>query len=924
MRSLSRVGRALLALALVVGVAACSRNDPSSFIASAKSYMAKSDYKAAVVQLKNAIQGAPNDAEARFLLAKALFETGDAVSAETEARKAVDLKYSPEETYPLLARALLAEGKYEAAIAAVTTQKLETAQARADAGTTLAIARSALGDSKGAKLAIDAVLKDMPGNTRALVVKAQLAAQENRLPEAMQLVDTALAGSPTDREAIVAKSQLLVASGKRDEAVAILEKMVEAYPEARSARASLISLLVSSQHVDEAARQLEKLKAAAPNDVATVYADALISAARGDAPRARDLVQKVLSVQPEHLPSLYLSGMVDAQLKSYASAEETLRKVVARAPADPSARRLLASVYIQTGQPKLALETIDPLLRSAPDDPGTLRTAAEALLASGNVAKAAEFYERANAIDKNNVASNVRLAQVRLATGDTDRAMKDLETLSQADTSQYQADLALILAHVQRREYEKAFSAIDALEKKQPNSPITRNLRGGVYMAKRDYKSARSSFEKAQALQPSDLSSAGSLALIDMQEGKADDARKRYERMLEKDPKNEQILLALADVTAMTRENSDEAKAIIDKAIVANPQSVRPRLALISYYGRLGDARGALNAAQAAQSVFPNDPQIVDALAASELAAGATNQALATYARLAEMQPQNAAVQLRVATIRLQAKDYPGAIEAARRVIAIVPGSPQAWAIVAHAQTQQGQSKEALAEARKLQKEQPDNAFGYALEGEILALDKKWAEAATVLRTALSKQPVPQLAVSTYVALQNAGKTTEATAFADSWIRQHPTDTTMQQVIAEQLLVKKDYPAATARYRAMLDINPDNPVALNNLAWILGEAGDPKAREYAERAYQLTPFQANVVDTLGWTLVRTGDVARGTQLLRLASNLAPNQNEIRLHLGRALLKSGDKDAARRTLDPLTKLDSGSPVRLDAEKALAGN
>ena len=846
------------------------------------------------------------------------------MGAETEVRKAIDLKYSPEEAYPLLARALLAEGKFEAAVAAVKTQPLQTTQARADAGTTLAIAKSALGDNKEAKVAIDAVLKDMPGNTRALVVKAQLAAQENRLPEAMQLVDTALASSPTDKEAIVAKSQLLVASGKRDEAVAILEKMVEAYPEARGARASLISLLVSSQHVDDAARQLEKLKASAPNEVGTVYADALVSAARGDAPRAHDLVQKVLAVQPEHLPSLYLSGMVDAQLKSYASAEETLRKVVAMAPADPSARKLLASVYVQTGQPRLALETIDPLLRSTPDDPAVLRTAAEALLASGNVAKGAQLYERANAIDKTNIASNVRLAQVRLATGDTERAMKDLETLSQADSSQNQADLALILAHVRRREYDKALSAIDSLEKKQPDNPITRNLRGGVYMAKRDYKSARASFEKAQQLKPADLASAGSLALIDVQEGKADDARKRYERMLEKDPKNEQILLALADVTAMTRENPEEARAIIDKAMVANPQSIRPRLALIGYYGRLGDARAALNAAQAAQSVFPNDPQIVDALGASELAAGATNQALATYARLAQMQPQNAAVQLRVAAIRLQARDYPGATEAARRVIAIIPESPQAWAILARAQTQQGQSKEALAEARKLQKEQPDHAFGYALEGEILALDRKWAEAATALRTGLSKQPLPLLAVSTYVALQNAGKTTEATAFADSWIRQHPTDTTMQQAIAEQLLVKKDYPAASARYRAILDVNPDNPVALNNLAWILGEAGDPKAREYAERAYQLTPFQPNVVDTLGWTLVRTGDVARGTQLLRLASNLAPKQSEIRLHLGRALLKSGDKEAARRTLDPLTKLDSASPLRADAEKALAGN
>ena len=143
MLSLSRFSRALVAIAVAVTVAACSRNDPASFIASAKSYMAKSDYKAAIVQLKNAVAGAPNDPETRFLLARALLETGDVVGAEAEVRKAIDLKYSPEETYPLLARSLVGQGKYDAAIAAVAAQKLETAQARADIGTTVAVARSA-------------------------------------------------------------------------------------------------------------------------------------------------------------------------------------------------------------------------------------------------------------------------------------------------------------------------------------------------------------------------------------------------------------------------------------------------------------------------------------------------------------------------------------------------------------------------------------------------------------------------------------------------------------------------------------------------------------------------------------------------------------------------------------------------------------
>ncbi len=205
------------------------------------------------------------------------------------------------------------------------------------------------------------------------------------------------------------------------------------------------------------------------------------------------------------------------------------------------------------------------------------------------------------------------------------------------------------------------------------------------------------------------------------------------------------------------------------------------------------------------------------------------------------------------------------------------------------------------------------------MEGEILASEKKWSEASAALSEALKRQPIPALAASTYVALVNAGKTSEAKALADRWAREHPADTAVADVIAQQAMARKDYTAAIAQYRAILAINPENAVALNNLAWMMSEAGDPKGREFAERAYHLAPFNASVVDTLGWTLFKTGDAARGTQLLRLATNLAPNDPEIRLHYAEALTKGGDKEGAKRVLATLLSQPLGSLSRVQAEK-----
>jgi predicted Zn-dependent protease len=119
----------------------------------------------------------------------------------------------------------------------------------------------------------------------------------------------------------------------------------------------------------------------------------------------------------------------------------------------------------------------------------------------------------------------------------------------------------------------------------------------------------------------------------------------------------------------------------------------------------------------------------------------------------------------------------------------------------------------------------------------------------------------------------------------------------------------------------VLQIDANNSVALNNLAWVLGETNDPKAIEYAEQAHRIAPFNPSVMDTLGWALTRNGQAKRGLELLRMASAMAPGSADIRLHLAKAMIETGDKAGAREALAPLSKLDAASPLRAEAEKLL---
>ena len=213
--------------------------------------------------------------------------------------------------------------------------------------------------------------------------------------------------------------------------------------------------------------------------------------------------------------------------------------------------------------------------------------------------------------------------------------------------------------------------------KKQPSNPLAWNVKGVVYSSQRDYAAARASFDQALKLDPGYVAAAYNLAQLDLVQRNPDAARKGYERILAKDPRNEQALLAIASLLGATRAPTAEVKAAIERAINANPSSVRARLALINYYAQQRDAKGALAAAQAANSAIPDNLQLLDILGSAQQAAGENNQALETMARAVKLQPENPLPLLRLAGVQATLKDYDASIATLRKAIALQPGAPQ-------------------------------------------------------------------------------------------------------------------------------------------------------------------------------------------------------------------------------------------------------
>jgi putative PEP-CTERM system TPR-repeat lipoprotein len=489
------------------------------------------------------------------------------------------------------------------------------------------------------------------------------------------------------------------------------------------------------------------------------------------------------------------------------------------------------------------------------------------------------------------------------------------------DPAQYQADVTLILARANRREYDKALVAAAALEKKQPDNPLTYDLQARVHLLKGDRKSARAGFEKALQLKFDYMPAVRGLAAIDFADKQPDSARKRYDAVLAKAPGNEGALLGLADFLAATRAPAKEIAGTLERAVASNPTSPTARLALITFLARTRDAKGALAAAQAARTALPNDPGILEALGLVQLTAGETNQAIATFNALAAAQPQSPAPLLRLARAHVAAKDYDAAIGSLRKAMEMRSDLVQLQGDIAAVHLAAGHPEEALKEARALQKARPKEAMGFVLEGELLLTQKKFAEAASAYSEALKRQPGAMLVVRLHFLLGLAGRSAEAAKVASNWLREHPKDVAVRSYLADADLRRKDYPGAVRTYREILAIQPDNVPALNNLAWALGELKDANALGYAEKAYGLAPANPAVADTLGWMLVERGDVKRGIEILAKAANAAPNAHEIRMHYAKALIKSGDRGAARKELEQIAQVPGDSPLRTEAETLL---
>jgi len=123
-------------------------------------------------------------------------------------------------------------------------------------------------------------------------------------------------------------------------------------------------------------------------------------------------------------------------------------------------------------------------------------------------------------------------------------------------------------------------------------------------------------------------------------------------------------------------------------------------------------------------------------------------------------------------------------------------------------------------------------------------------------------------------------------------------------------------------FRTIIRYQPNNATALNALGYTLADRTTryDEALELIEKALQLEPNNAAIIDSMGWVQFRLGNYEEAILRLREALKALPDP-EVASHLGEVLWTVGEKAEAQDVWTDGMALDPSSDLIPDTMKRL---
>lgn len=708
----------------------------------------------------------------------------------------------------------------------------------------------------------------------------------------------------------------------------------KAYLAKKEYRKAVIEFKIASQNMPRDPEPLYQL--------AALYDEAKAGAL------AIETLHRALGVDPTHeasqlrLATIQVSSGHDDTVEE---ARRTLEGYLGKHPKDANALGSLALAEAKLNRPDQALGYLETVLAINPADlrPASLLVARYA--AKGDVESAKAVSRLVEQRLPNSAEAAVLAAQVAAASSDRSGVEAQLKR-----ALSLKADFGPAL----EMQFRKKILDRDAAGAEEVARALSRlpdrkywTLYGRVLFSERKLDQGMAEYARVLAEHKGDAGVSNEYSALLQGSGRRKEAAAQVAATLRADPNDADALLQRAslaiengDLTAasndieMLRQRRIVSSAVsyqesrifaaqnnvirqgdaLAEALRLNPQMLPARLTLSRLLVASGKAKNALVVLDEASAVEKNTLEFGFHRTAALMADGEWAEARKGVDSALAVSRQ-AGILYHDAVLRLHEKDIAGARKSLEEALVLSPVDPPILLLLGQVLGQQGET------ARFLE-----------LLSETTAKAPQSIPLQMMLGGERQKQGDRQGARTAFLAARSAGGVAEADpaiamldmeAGAIDPARRRLLDLvkTRETVLVRTLLAELEArpgapspEAAVPHYLQILNLDPANGMALNNLAALMERLGKlEEAASWGKKALAAAPSNPMVADTIGWIYYRMG---------KYEAALSHLQNSLRLldrplahyHLAAALAKTGNTQQGREQFDIALRQDPNSPAR----------
>lgn len=477
---------------------------------------------------------------------------------------------------------------------------------------------------------------------------------------------------------------------------------------------------------------------------------------------------------------------------------------------------------------------------------------AELELKRENYKKALSLLEEAKvASEKKSPTISKRLAQLYIREGKLDEALKsadDMENAGGVPAECIKLKAGILTALGRTEDAINSYKKLVEVSGKTEEEPSL--LLSGIYIQNSRFQDAVLVLENLFKNNSNSFISAYYLAKLHASLKDFDKSVYYYKKAIELNSSAEQVALEFVKVLVLSNKSSEAIKEC-QKIVNQNPDNEKARELLGELL--LGDKK--------------------------------IESALSEFEEAKKLGKNSVELQLKVALLKLQQRDFKGAEEEFHLILNQKPDFDEAHYYLATAYASQDKIDAAVNQLKKISARNDLYKKGCGFSAFLLRQNKKFDDALSIIKDALKKFPndVELLSYKTSIERESG-----------------------------------DLNSAIETLKKISSLEPENEQHLFNLGVALDEANKrAEAFQIMEKVIEKNPQHANALNYVGYTLAEEGrELPRAEQLINKAIAAEKENGFFIDSLGWVYYQQGDFEKAKSTLEKSSKLTNGDPVVLD--------